>query len=231
MDASLLVRLVPAVAVAVAVAWWVGRPAQVPAGAVVDEALRGLLVGVIAGRVGWLVLGGPSVWRAVPSTFYLLRAGVETWIGAAVAVAWVAWRSTPERRSWLLAAAPAASLAGLAAWHAGCGIEGVCAGRPVAWGVHLPGYLSSVVPAGYLTAAVALAAAVVALRARTRPAVAVGAVAAYALGRAAVDLGRAPLGGLPTRDQILSLVAAATLAGIAWRLRGRRLQPRPEELS
>ncbi len=152
---------------------------------------------------------------------------METWLGAGVAIGWMAWRAEPARRPWLLAAAPAASLAGLTVWHAGCGVEGVCAGLPVSWGVHLPGYLSPVVPAGYLAALAAASAALVAVRTRLRPATAIAAVAGYALARAAIDLGRAPLVALPSRDQVLSLVAAVALGAVAWRWRGRTLTLAP----
>lgn len=219
MDVAILLRVVPALLAAVAVGWWAVRDREIAVGTVVDQVLRAVLVGVVAARLGWIVLGGPLVWRRVLSTVFLLRAGVETVLGASVALAWVAGRSDPEERAWLLVAAPPATLAGFAAWHASCGVEGVCAGLPVGWGVALPGYASRVAPVGYLEAAAAAVLAVLALRWRQRPALAVGTVAVYALVRAGLGFLRAPLVSLPTRDQLLSLVAAAALGAIAVRLR------------
>lgn len=233
MDLAILGRVLPALAVATLVAWRAGRPWGVPAGRAVDEVLRAGFVGLVVARVAWLVLAGPDVWRTMGATVLLLRAGVETWLGVAGAAAWIVWRDRgdPEGWAYLRTAAPAAGLAGLAAWHATCGVEGVCAGVPATWGVALPGYVSRVVPVGYVEAAVAGLLALAAWRWRHIPARSVGVVAAYAAARAGLALWKAPLVSLPTRDQVLSGIAALVLATIALRVRWSRpdaaTAPRP----
>ncbi len=223
MDAAILLRIAPALAVATVVAWAAARDRGVPAGRVVDEVLRATLVGLVAARLWWILAGGPLVWRRALTTVMLVRAGVETVVGVLVALVWVVWRSDDDERVWLLVAAPASALAGVAVWQASCGVEDVCAGIPVGWGVRLAGYASRVAPVGYLEAAVAAGLALVAFTARRRPAVAVGAAAGYALARAGLGFLRAPLAGVPSTDQWWSLLLAVVLAVVAVRLRGREL--------
>jgi hypothetical protein len=231
MDLAILGRAVPALAAAVAVAWAAARPWDVPPGRAADEVLRGAIVGLVAARIGWLLLAGPDVWRTAGVTVLLLRAGVETVLGGAVAAAWL-WRSSHDdavERAVLLTAGPAAALAGLAVWHATCAVEQVCAGIPASWGVRLPGYVSTVVPVGYLEGAVAGLLAVAAWRLRDRWATGVALLGGYTLARAGLAFVKAPLVGLPTRDQLLSAVAAVGLGLVALRLRGASPEPRSGE--
>lgn len=230
MDLSILWRVLPAIAVAVAVTRAAGRPWQVPWGRALDEVLRAGFVGLVIARLGWIALAGPEVWRTMGATFLLLRAGVETWLGVAGASAWLAWgsRRDAEERAFLLTAGPAAALAGMATWHLTCGIEGVCAGLPVPWGVRLPGYVSPAVPIGYVEGVVAGLLALAAWRLRHRWAAAVGVGGAYALARAGLAFGKAPLVGLPTRDQVLAAAVGVALIGVAARLRGST-PPRPDD--
>lgn len=209
----------PALAVTIAVAWSAVRDRDVAAGRIADAVLEVAIVGVVAGRLAWVAVEGLDVVLRAPTTLLLVRAGVETWIGAGAAVVWAWWRWDVSRRRWALPAAPPAALAGVAVWHAGCGFEGVCAGVAVDWGVRLPGYLSPVVPVGYLEAVAAATLAGVAWWARHRTSAAIVALAAYALVRAGLGFARAPIAGLPTRDQVLSLVAAVALGALAWRRR------------
>lgn len=224
MDWSIVARLVPALAVTIGVGWLALRNRDVSLGRMTDTVLELAIVGVVAGRLAWVAVEGLDVVLRAPTTLLLVRAGVETWIGVAAAVAWAWWRWDDGHRRWALSAAPPAALAGLAVWHAGCGFEGVCAGIAVEWGVRLPGYLSPVVPVGYVEAVAAAALAGAAWRVRERTSAALAAVAAYALIRAGLGFARASITGLPTRDQVLSVLAATALAGVAWRLRrpGRR---------
>lgn len=217
MEWSTLARLVPPFAAAALVGWLAVRDRGVEAPQVVDAALEVAIIGVIAGRLAWIgVEGWDSVVRA-PSTALLVRSGVETWVGAGIAAGWAWWRWSPEKRAWATVAAPPAVLGGLVAWHAGCGIEGVCAGLPVTWGVELPGYLHPMFPTGYVEAVAAAVLAGLAYRWRSVPAIAIGAMATYALVRAGLGFTRAPLAGPPTRDQVLSVVAGVVLAAIAAR--------------
>lgn len=228
MEITILWRLLPAVAAAVGVAW-AGRRAARRRGAIdapgrdlvwaVDEVAAVLVVGGVTGRLAWLALEGPGAWRSALSTVLLIRSGVETWAGIAAAAWLVARRARRPGGAWLAGVAVAAGLGGIAVWYGLCGIEGVCAGRPAAWGVRLPGYLSPVVPVGYVESLVAATLAAFAWRWRDRPSAALATLAAYALARGGLGWWRAPLTSLPTRDQVWSLVAAAVLAALAWRWR------------
>lgn len=224
MDPSILIRVLPALLAATAVTRAAARPRPIGWGAALDQVLRAGFVAVVAGRAAWLLLAGPDVWRTMGATVLLLRAGVEPWLGAAVATGWILrqTRDDVEERDWLLRAVAPATLAGLAVWHGTCAVESVCAGIPVAWGVRLPGYLSPVVPVGYLEAVVAGVLAVLAWRSRTRLSAVIGVLAWYAATRVVLGFVKAPLVGLPSRDQILSAVAAVVLGGLAVRLRGHR---------
>jgi hypothetical protein len=221
MDWAVLLRLVPALAVAAAVGWFAVRDQGVAARDVGDALIESVLIGGVMARLAWVAIDGLEAALRAPTTVILLRSGVETWVGIGAAIAWALWRWHGERLAWAFVAAPSAALAGLAVWHAGCELEGLCAGVPAEWGVVLPGYLSPTIPAGYIEAAVAGLLAVVAFRARHRLDVMVGAVAAYALARGVIGFARAPLVSLPTRDQILSALAAAVLFAVAAAVRRR----------
>lgn len=221
MDISLIVRILPALLVAVGVAWLAARHTGVRFSAVVDAALEVAIVGVVAARLVWVAIDGLEAAMRAPTTVFLVRSGVETWAGVAVAVAWGLWRWGPDRLAWARIAAPAAGLAGVATWQAACEAENACAGIPATWGVALPGYLSPMVPAGYIEAVIVAALALVAFHFRHRLDIGLGALAVYALVRAGLGLLRSPLVTLPTRDQILSLVATAAFAALAVTVRRR----------
>jgi prolipoprotein diacylglyceryltransferase len=221
MDISLIVRILPALLVAVGVAWLAVRHTGVRLSAIVDATLEVAIVGVVAARLVWVAIDGLEAALRAPTTVFLVRSGVETWAGVAVAVAWGLWRWGPDRLAWARIAAPAAGLAGVAAWQAACEAENACAGIPAEWGVALPGYLSPVVPTGYIEAAIVAVLAVVAFRYRHRLEIAVGAVAVYALVRGGLGFLRSPLVALPTRDQVLSLAAALAFAAFAIAFAGR----------
>lgn len=83
----------------------------------------------------------------------------------------------------------------------------------------MPGYLSPVLPVGLMEAVVVGVLAVLAYRWRRRPQLTIALLAVYALTRSGLGLLRPALGGYPTRDQVLSLVAAALLTLLAVRTR------------
>ncbi len=218
MDPSLLLRLVPAFAAAVFVGMHVqGRRRP---GDVADEVLRVLMVGLVAGRIGWLLLGGPDVWRNALTTAILIRAGVLTGAGVLVAGWWVARRRDGERW-WRLHAAMPMALAGVAVWQASCQVEGVCGGVPVSWGVLLPGRAVPTFPTSYVEGLVAAALAVVAWAAvrRRRPSVAWAVGSAYAFARVLLGLARPTLTGSVSDDQIAFVLVGLVAAVVAWRLR------------
>lgn len=232
MDPTILYRLVPAVLVAVAVLRLEGRRRGITTGRAVDEALRAVVVGGVAARIAWLLLGGPLVWRRLASTAVLVRAGVETWVGAAVA-GWWALRNRPHERAWLIAAGPPAALAGVATWSALCGVEAVCGGVPAAWGLPVGPTDVPVVPVSHLEALVTAGLAAAAWRLRDRPAASAAIGACYALVRGALGYLRPAVLGHPTRDQLWSAAAAVVLGGLAVRLARRRSRPsdRPDTVA
>lgn len=219
MDVAILLRVVPALGAAVLVGWLAVRDRGVELGTVVDAVLRATIVGLVAARLGWVLLGGPTVWRSLASTLFLLRSGVETSLGALVAIPWIWRRSEPDERAWQLLAAPAAVLAGIAVWQGLCGVEGVCAGAPASWGIRMGGYASRVAPSGYIEAGVAAVLALAAFRWRATPWRATAAAAVYVLARVAIGFTRASLGALPTRDQLFAAILAVALGAVAWRQR------------
>ncbi len=219
MDATLVLRLVPAFVAAVLVASRVtGRR---PLGETADEVLRVLMVGLVAGRLAWLVLGGPDVWRNVVTTAILVRAGVVTGVGVLVAGWWVGRRDDDDR-TWRLAVAVPAGLAGLGAWQASCQVEGLCGGIPLSWGLSLPGRAVPTFPASYVEAAFAFGLAWLAWRAVRRGDVATAwwFGAAYAVARVLIGFGRPALVSHPTMDQWW-FVAVAVAAGFVARRTAR----------
>lgn len=220
-----MLRLAPALAVAWLVAWWMLRPAD--PSAVTDDLLRVLMVGVIAGRVGWLLQSGPDVWRSALTTSFLLRAGVETGIGALAVIGWTVWRVSGQALERALLAGPAAVLAGVATWQGLCGVEGTCGGVTASWGLRLGGLQHPVVPVGYIEAAIALGLALWAWRVRHRPAAGIALLGAYAAARVALGFWRPVLAGRPTRDQLWMLLTAGVLVATATGLRNRRASAPP----
>ncbi len=219
MDASLPLRLLPALVVAVLVAQRAASVRPRRLGDVVDEVVRVLMVGLVAGRLAWLVVGGPEAWRNALSTAILVRAGVLTGAGVLAALWWVG-RHVEHDRPWRAAVAVPATLAGLAAWHAACQVEGLCGGVAVDWGVRLPGRAVPTFPASYVEASVAAVLAVVAWRAvrSGRLATAWWAGAGYAVARVALGSARPALVDHPTVDQWWFGLVAAALAVVATRI-------------
>ncbi|MFT5222120.1 MAG: hypothetical protein ACI867_000417 [Glaciecola sp.] len=231
MDASLLLRLVPSVALAIVVARFAAPAGHRPWSSAVDEVLRVLMVALVAGRVAWLLLGGPDVWRNIPSTIILVRAGVLTGAGVLVAAWWVGRRNDEDRR-WRRVVAVPSALAGAGLWQGLCQIEGVCGGVPVSWGLHLPGRAVASFPASYVEALLALAlagAATWAVR-RGRVPIAWLAGATYALVRVLLGFARPALVDHPTSDQIWFVVVAIACVLVARSMRTTQADPRYVEV-
>ncbi len=93
-----------------------------------DVALAAALVGLLVGRVSAMVSNGVNPITN-PADLLVVRGGVATGPAAAAAIAAVAWMGRGE--IWaVLDGLAAASLAGLAGWHAGCVVRDACLGTP-----------------------------------------------------------------------------------------------------
>ena len=130
MEFRLLVAAVLAVAALVVVLRLEGR--LVPRGrgveGILDTAFTAGLAGLIAGRLAAMIAGGTNpVTR--PGDIVIIRGGVDPIVASFVAVATLA--IVFRRRFWVASdALAAASLAGLAVWHAGCLVRDACLGTP-----------------------------------------------------------------------------------------------------
>ena len=187
-----------------------------------DTLVTSAIVGLVVGRLAAMIIGGANPVQR-PADILIVRGGVDTvWasLGAVAAFALLA-----KRELLLLAdAAAAATLAGLAGWHAGCVLRDSCLGTPtdLPWGYSLPGSNISRHPVELYAAVLFLLAAVVmaAWRRRFPP---IGTLAAAGLASAALIRGitesvRPVLGAGPgTWYALGSLVGAALLAGITSR--------------
>ncbi len=217
MDLTILWRLGPALLVGLGVARAAMPVPRPRPGEVLDEGLRFLVAGLVAGRLGWLLLSGPTAWEGLPSTLVLVRSGVDFWIGM-LAAAIVLGRAPLDDRVRLIRALPTALFAGLAVWHGLCEVEGVCGGTPAGWGVVLPGYATRVVPTGYIEAGVLALLAVITWHVRRHPDVRQVAGSLFGLVAARYVLGefRPTLSPGLTRDQVLTSLLGSGLALWAW---------------
>jgi len=186
-----------------------------------DMVLAGGIAGLVAGRLGAMVLAGTNPITS-PGDILIVRSGVDTVVASVVALATFGW--VARRDLWRLAdAAAAPALAGLAGWHASCILRDACAGTPtdLPWAVTSPGGTVGRHPVEmYAALALAVGAAALALwRRRARPAgVAAGlALAGAGLVRLLTEPLRPSLGGGPWEWYLAAVVAGAAI-GI-WRMR------------
>ena len=186
-----------------------------------DDLLAALVAGLVAGRVGAMILAGTNPLTA-PGDLLVVRGGVDTIVAAAAGLG--AFAVAARSDLWRLAdAAAPAAVSGLAGWHAGCLVRDTCLGTPsgLPWAMSQAGSEVARHPVE-LYAAIALAALAVGLvlwkRVRRPPGlVAAVAVAGAAVVRAATEPLRVGLGG-----DLASWYwgAAAAFTGLAvWRAR------------
>ena len=104
-----------------------------------DVALAAALVGLLVGRVAAMVGTGVNPITN-PADLLVVRGGVATGPAAVGAIATAAWLGRGELWA-VLDGLAAASLAGLAGWHAGCVVRDACLGTPsdLPWAVAQPG--------------------------------------------------------------------------------------------
>lgn len=179
-----------------------------------DRAIAAAVVGVFTGRVVAMLFEGTSPFSR---DLFIVRAGVDT-VGATIgAVAVVAWLGRHEL-AMALDGLSAASLFGLAGWHAGCLVRGACLGSAtdVPWGIVASSSPVARHPVELYATALLLASAFLLswLRARgmLAPFVASGlALAAAGAIRLITQPLRLSIGGGP-----VGWYLAATVVGIGW---------------
>lgn len=118
--------LLAAAVASLAAAWLVLRGTD--AAGMFDILLTAAVVGMLAGRVGAMILAGTNpVTR--PLDILIVRGGVDTVVASASALGFLAWVSRRALWATLDAIAPA-MVAALSVWHAGCLAGGSCLGTP-----------------------------------------------------------------------------------------------------
>ncbi len=217
------VTLAVTVALMLGVPWLAARrltPRTLPAADVVGEAMPGLAVGVLMGRLTAMALDDPRGLTR-PGDILILRGGVEFWPGVAAGVlvlAWSARGANIDLTARLADLAPFALWA-YAAYEAACLVRDGCFGPPSPIGFRPEGTATTLFPVGLAVAlSVVDLGAVVRALGRHRPALAV-LVAVGGLGAiraiAAVWLPRVDAGlTRPHRESIAVATAAAVVGAI-----------------
>lgn len=140
MDVTLLLRAVGAMLLAAGVLWLSCRSLPSEDSEPFGSLLGAVLVGMLAGRLAYLVGTGIDLLVARPVDLIFIRGGVAPVPAAVAALAALAWTCRSDLRRRLDLLAPAA-VAGLAAWEAGCWWQGSCLGTrsDLWWALALPG--------------------------------------------------------------------------------------------
>jgi prolipoprotein diacylglyceryltransferase len=167
-----------------------------------DVALAAAVLGLFAGRIAAMLSNGVNPITH-PADVLIVRGGVATGPAAAAAILAAGWMG--RRELWpVLDGIAAASLAGLAGWHAGCLARNACLGTPsdLPWALSQSGSAVSRHPVEiYAALALAVAAFAIALwKIRGRPPAGVPAalaLAAASLVRLATEPLRPNLAGGP----------------------------------
>jgi prolipoprotein diacylglyceryltransferase len=188
-----------------------------------DTVLTASVVGLFAGRVAAMVIGGTNPLTR-PLDLLIVRGGVDTVAASAAALLWFGWVARKDLWRAADAAAPAVTAA-LAAWHASCVTGSACLGTPSdlpwAWAATHGGVTRHPTEL-YAVVALALAAVVLTVirdRARARPgALAAAALTVVALVRFATEPLRVTIGPGPDWWYATGVVVGAAL--LVWRVRG-----------
>jgi prolipoprotein diacylglyceryltransferase len=198
-----------------------GRLAGIPHP--VDTLIGVASIGLFAGRIAAMIIDGVNPVTN-PFQILLVRAGVDTRVAAATAVAALLWTTRDRIPQWVDALAPVA-VAGLAGWHGGCVWRGTCLGAAsdVPWAFGLPGSTVTRHPVELYAAAGLLLVAVIVARLPLRPWMPAGlAVAGAALVRLVTEPLRPSLDGGP-----VWFYGAALAVGIIVALVGPSVRKRP----
>lgn len=193
-----------------------------------DVAITAALVGLAMGRIAAMIGDGVNP-IAHPADILVIRGGVATGPATVAAMAAAAWLGRGEL--WpVLDGLAAASLAGLAGWHAGCLVRATCLGTAsdLPWAIAQPGSTITRHPVELYTALLLLAAAFLMawwrMKGRPTPGLpAALALAAASLARLVTQPMRPNLEGGPIGWYITGLVVG--IGGAIWlRLRHRQQQ-------
>ncbi len=184
-----------------------------------DVALGAAVAGLLVGRLAAMALDGVNPLTN-PGDVLIVRAGVDTGFASATAIVTLALLS--RRETVVVAdALAAATLSGLAGWHAGCLLRDACAGTPsdLPWAITLDGSAVTRHPEGLYTALAFLVAAV-ALAAWKRRVPPTGLVAGAGLAlagsiRLVTEPLRPSLGSRPVAWYVAALVAGVVAVVLA----------------
>lgn len=184
-----------------------------------DVALGAAVAGLLVGRLAAMAVDGVNPLTN-PGDVLIVRAGVDTGFASATAIVTLALLS--RRETVVVAdALAAATLSGLAGWHAGCLLRDACAGTPsdLPWAITLNGSEITRHPEGLYTALAFLVAAVAlaAWKRRVPPAGMVAGVGLALAGsiRLVTEPFRPSLGSRPVGWYVAALVAGVVAALLA----------------
>ena len=230
MEFSLLGAVVFAVVSLYVTLYWEARRGNAAASTrnLWDVALTAAVVGLFAGRIAAMVSDGVNP-LSHPADVLIVRGGVSTGPATLAAVLTVAWIG--RRELWpVMDGLAAASLAGLAGWHAGCLARDACLGTPsdLPWAMTQSNSLVTRHPVEiYAALGLALAAVALALwKMRDRPALGLPAglaLATASLVRLATEPLRPALGDGPVEWYWTGLLSG--LVVIAVQLRRTQRKP------
>jgi hypothetical protein len=214
-DYGLLVSIAAAFLVPSLVAkWWPLRTVE-PGVTFIDLAFGPAVTGLVVGRLFTVALDDPGSLGRLPDML-VIRSGVEFWpaVAAAAAVAtWSAHRAGTGIADRLADLAPLA-MVGYGAYEASCLFRDGCFGPASPLGLRPDGFSTRMVPVGVLMAVAVGAGAWAARRLGDRPdrhLMTVGAsVAIVALVRAIASIWLPRVGEAMSRQQLTSVVVAAT---------------------
>ena len=241
-DFGLLASMIAAVAIPALVArwWWPPRTLAATGGgdasgggaqppSILDAAIGPAVLGLIVGRLVAVALDAPGSFARF-GDLVVIRSGVEFWPGVAAAIAAIAWSAHREGVHPLARLADLAPLAmlGYAAYEAGCVVRDGCFGPVGPVGLRPPGLTTTMVPVGWLVAAVVGLAAVVVRRmiVADRPPglVLAAAVTSVATARAVASFWLPHVGDGLTRPHQTSIVLAV-VGAVAMAVAARRPKP------
>lgn len=213
-----LVVILTIVLTSLAGRWWWSDGMDEKGSTLSDLAWVPLLVGVVAARVATVLVDHPAGIVSLKEVM-IIRGGTDFWIGVAVGVAAIAL-TVKDRYGVVprLALLAPFGLIAYGVYHAGCVIQDGCPGPASSIGLAQSGIDQTVFPVGLIGGLVAVLAGLWFMRRppSDSPMIVVAVLlAVLALIRMTVSVLTPSLVAFPGRDQILSVVALVTAAGLA----------------
>lgn len=218
MDYRLALTVILTVALTTMLArWWWPDGLDPPGSTLADHATIPIVCGVVAARVSTLLFDHPGGLVNLREVM-IIRGGTDFWIGVAAGVAAIGLTVRDRHAVFKrLALTAPFGLIAYGLYHVGCVIQDGCPGPPSSFGLVQNGIDQRVIPVGLIGGVVAVA--VGASFMRRQPSTSPIITSAVILGvlvaiRSGVSLATPSLAGIPNRDQVLSLAAAAVAAGL-----------------